>query len=215
MNRLGIIILTMTLKILVLSIFLTIGLIACAVGRPISPDEAQASIRAAWQRDQHMLWEITWTAMPVGGPVVIETWRAGQRYRYEILEAPAPALVGEMLVFDGQQAWRYNRFQPMVVVTSTDEPWLAPISEVFKVIENLNNRLPQTATQSQTQLDQRSTQQIVLAFENQDYLAVWIDSRTGLPSRLRFSLNGITGRLEAREAEPLRDPAEALFKPID
>jgi hypothetical protein len=78
--------------------------------QPVSPATAQAALVEAWAADQHTVWEIDWPDAPVGGPLTVETWRAGSGYRYEILESTAPALVGEILIFDGQTAWQYNRF---------------------------------------------------------------------------------------------------------
>ncbi|HXW00070.1 MAG TPA: hypothetical protein VEC93_16740, partial [Anaerolineae bacterium] len=74
---------------------LLLTLSACAAPEPISAKAAQATLAAAWQVDQHIVWEIAWPAAPVGGPLTVESWRVGPRYRFEVLEATAPDLVGQ------------------------------------------------------------------------------------------------------------------------
>ena len=88
----------------------------------------------SWQARQHIIWEIDWPAIPIAGSLTVETWRADDRYRFEILEAPAAALVGEVLVFDGQVSWRYNRFDPPPSFTPTT-PSLSPVSDAFAIID--------------------------------------------------------------------------------
>ena len=71
------------------------------MNQPIEPETARHTAALAWQTSRHTVWELDWPNAPVGGPVTVETWQAGNRYRYEILEAAAPALVGQALAFDG------------------------------------------------------------------------------------------------------------------
>jgi hypothetical protein len=54
-------------------------------------------------------------------------------------------------------------------------------------------------------------QKIVLRFDNDDSLTVWIDEETGLPVRLQFLVDGRQATLEARHFEPLADPLSGLF----
>ncbi len=166
---------------------------------------------AIWQTEQHITWELDWPAAPVGGPLTVETWRSGERYRFEILEAVAPALIGETLVFDGRKAWQYKRFtaEPPVTLTS---PQLSPVSDAFAVIDQLLATPPQTATQEAAQTIHGPALKITLMFANGDRLLLWRDEETQLPVRVIFSVGGKEARLEARDFEPLPDPPEGLFE---
>ena len=166
---------------------------------------------ASWQADQHTIWEITWPTVPiVRGTLVVESWRASRRYRHEILEAPAPALMGETLVFDGQQAWRYNRFDPPTQFTPT-EATLAPITDAFALIDALLATPPATASRQAEQLNFVSTQKTVLAYPNGDILTLWQNLETGLPERIKIYDGQRQLTLNARSAEPLLNPPDELF----
>ena len=182
----------------------------CTASQPLSPHSAQQILADSWQAGQHIIWEIDWPNVPLGGPVTVETWRADGRYRFEILEAPAAALVGEVLVFDGQDSWRYNRFNPPSAFTSTT-PSLSPVSDVFAIIDRLINAPPQMATLEVAQANSSSAEKITAIFLDDDNLTVWRDVETGLPVRLVFILSGRQGILNAREFEPLVDPPKELF----
>jgi hypothetical protein len=184
---------------------------ACRQPQPLNPATAQATLKAAWQRDQHIVWELEWAAMPLGGPVTVETWRAGPRYRFEILEATAPALVGETLIVDGPQAWQYNHFSDEPPTTPAT-PWLSPLSDALLVIEQLLNTPVQEASQNVIVLDNGPTQIITLEFINGDQLSLWLDEKTGLPIRLHFTIAGQEAKLTARSFEPLRE-LPGLFRP--
>ena len=114
-------------KIVILTHLILFCTTGCTVERPIQPDQAQAIAAATWQTGQHITWELDWPATPVGGPLTVETWRMDVNYRFEVLEAVAPALIGETLVFDGHTAWQYNRFaaKPPVMLAS---PRLSPVT---------------------------------------------------------------------------------------
>lgn len=178
----------------------------------MSPKAGRDALVRAWQQDQHIVWEIEWAAMPLGGPLTVESWRVGERYRFEILEVTAPALVGETLVVDGPNAWRYNRFEP-TSLTRVSPPWLAPVSELFMLIEQSLSRLPQTARQQLVQVDQAPAQQISLIFSQDEQLIFWIDQATRLPIRIFLATDGSEIRLQARSYEPLVDPPAGLFQP--
>ena len=194
------------LTLLLLIIFLG----ACYPEQTLSPPIAQATVQSAWQANQHTVWEIEWAAIPVGGPLTVETWRFDDRYRYEILEATAPALIGETLVFDGDKGWRANRFSDSL--TETTPPRLAPISEIFTIVDDFLNRVPQTATQQVIEIDQKATQQIKLTFENDESLQFRIDQEMQLPMRIIIYLTQSEISLKVRHAEPLFDPPDALFQ---
>jgi hypothetical protein len=198
-------------KTLILTHVIVLGLIACAAEQPMNPDLAQAIVANAWQADQHIVWELDWPAAPVGGPLTVETWRAGNRYRFEILEAVAPTLIGETLVFDGQTAWQFNRFSGEPPL-SLDVPYLSPVMEAMVVIDKLMTTPPQTATQELAQTIHGSAQKVTLSFANGEQLAFWRDDKTGLPVRVMFLVGGKAARLEARSFEVLVDPPRALFE---
>lgn len=194
---------------LILTIFLIL-LTSCAAPQAIPPDQAQTMVADTWQTDQHGIWVLDWPAAPVGGSVTVETWRAGDSVRYEILEAIAPALIGETLVFNGQTAWQYNRFDfaPPDVL---DSPRLSPISDAFVVIDRLVIVSPQSATQEAVQTVHGPAQKISLSYANGDQLIVWRDDKTQLPVKLFFSVNGQQATLNARDFELLIEPSPALF----
>jgi hypothetical protein len=194
---------------LILAFFLIL-LTSCTAAQSLAPDQAQTIVADAWQTDQHGVWVLDWPAAPVGGPVTVETWRAKDSFRYEILEAVAPALIGEMLVFNGQTAWNYNRFDsapPLVL----DPPRLSPISDAFTVIDRLITTQPQSATQETVQTIHGPAQKVSLTYTNGDQLAVWQDDKTQLPVKVVFSVSGQQATLNARDFEPLVNPSDRLF----
>ena len=188
-----------------------LGMNACTSAQPMNPDQAQATLARTWQDDQHIVWEIDWAAAPVGGPLAVETWRADQRYRFEILESAAPALVGETLIFDGQTAWQYSRFaaEPLVTLAS---PQLSPVTDAFAIIDKLIATPPQTARQEFVQTIHGPAQKIALTFDNGHRLIFWRDEEQQLPVRILFSVEGKEARLEARSFEALVDSPRALFE---
>jgi outer membrane lipoprotein-sorting protein len=189
-----------------------LGITGCAAGRPTEPDQAQAAVVEAWQAPQHIVWEIDWPAAPVGGPLTVESWRAGDRYRFEILESTAPDLIGQTLVFNGKRAWRYNRFES-VSPESTAAARLSPVTDAVAVIEQFVAKTPHAATrQPDSLLDAGPVQKIALNFDNDNSLTAWIDEETGLPIRLQFLENGRQAILQARDFEPLPDPPSGLFE---
>lgn len=196
----------------ILPMLLALTLSACAASESINATAAQATLAEAWQVDQHTIWEIDWPAAPVGGPLTVETWRAGSRYRYEILEAIAPNLVGQTLIFDGQTSWRYNRFgsEPPAAVSS---PLLSPVTDAFMIINQLMTTIPEAATQEAVHLPTGLAQKMTLTFNQGNSLTLWRDEATGLPVRLIFVLAGQRATVQARTFEPLLDPPEGLFHP--
>ncbi len=203
----------MILTALVLIGFIIWGGMGCTPRQPISPDLAQAEISQAWQADQHLIWEVDWPAAPVGGPLTVETWRAGVRYRFEILESVGPDLIGQTLIFDGRRAWQYNRFdpQPPAAAAATG---LAPVSDAFAIIDRLLATPAKMAVrQGDGSLRSGRAEKIGLTFENGDELTAWLDQETGLPVRILFLVGGEQATLEARYFEPLSDPPAGLFEP--
>jgi len=198
------------LKNLILLNFTIIVVVACASSQPLSPQSAQQILADSWQAGQHIIWEIDWPEAPISGSLTVETWRINGQYHYEILEAPTAALVGQVLVFDGQDAWRYNRFEPPSTFTSTT-PSLSPVSDAFTIIDRLISTPPQMATLEMAQVNSSPAEKITVIFPNDDTLTLWREVETGLPIRLIFSLNKQQATLKAREFEPLYDPPKELF----
>jgi hypothetical protein len=197
----------------VVLIFLTLTLSACAAPEPLSPAAAQTILAQTWQADQHSVWEMEWPAAPIGGPLTVETWRTGSRYRFEILEATAPDLVGQVLIFDGQTAWCYRRFDPPQNSAQSEEARLSPVSDAFAIINRLLVTAPETATQEALRLSSGPAQKLTFTYPNGDSLALWRDETTGLPVWVVFTLGGQPATLRARSFAPLSDPPEGLFKP--
>ncbi len=194
---------------------IVLGNTACAAPLPMIPQTAQTILVEAWQADQNAVWEIKWEAMPIGGAVVAETWRMGKKYRLEILESAAPALIGETLIFDGQQGWQYNRLAESV--TPMPSFTLSPVTDAFGMIDQLLTTPPKTACQQQTSLldgaKSRPAQEITLIFENNSkQLTFWLDPKTKLPLQIKFVIKGQEGWLKARRSEPLIHPPDGLFK---
>jgi hypothetical protein len=189
-------------------------LAACSTPQAIEPQPAQAALTRAWQTDRHVVWEIDWPAAPTGGPVTVETWQTDDRYRYEILESTAPDLVGQMLIFDGQQAWLDDRFD-MEPAQPLSPPHLSPVSETFAMIDRLLARPPaRAASQTSSILNHGPVQKTELTYPNGDLLVIWLEPEQKLPVRIVFSVAGGQARLEARHIEPLPDPPPGLFKPL-
>jgi outer membrane lipoprotein-sorting protein len=191
---------------------LLLTLSACAAPEPVSAKAAQATLAAAWQVDQHIVWEIAWPAAPVGGPLTVESWRMGQRYRFEVLEATAPDLVGQTLLSDGQTTWRYNRFDTEMP-PAPSLPLLPPVSDAFAFINRVMAATPETAVQEAVQLRTGPAQKITLTFDSGSNLTLWRDETTGLPVQVIFQIGQQQATLRARSFEPLLDPPEALFRP--
>ena len=186
---------------------------ACAPAKPMEIEAAQAALLNAWQADQHTVWELDWTDAPVGGPLTVATWRAGPRYRLEILEAVAPALVGQTLIFNGVTTWRYQRFDSPPITPQPSEAQLSPVTDAFAVITRLLATTPASATEEAVQFGREPAQKITLTFTGGDTLTFWRDEATGLPVRLSFASGRQQATLRARSFELLSNPVEGLFEP--
>jgi hypothetical protein len=192
-------------------IIILVLLTSCAAAQPLPVDQAQTRVRHSWQTGQHVVWVVDWPAAPVGGPVTVETWRAGDSFRYEILESVAPALIGEMIVFNGQIGWQANRFDPGPPL-EIDSPRLSPLSDAFAMIDRLVTALPQSASQEAGQTIHGPAQKISLSYAAGQQLTFWLDNKTQLPVRIQFVAAGTEATLNARDFEPLSDPPRALFE---
>ncbi len=197
-------------RILILSLIVALLSMACTPAQPLNPDQAPQSILNVWQANQHTVWELDWPNAPLVGTLTIETWRADNRYRFEILETPAPALVGEILVFDGQQAWRYNRFNPPSIFIPT-APALSPVSDAFTIVDQLLNTKPEKAVEEIVQINSKPAQKILLTFTTGDILTLWQNTEIELPVQVACSINGQQATMKARSVEPLVNPPLELF----
>lgn len=191
---------------------LLINLSACTTSEVIDSAAAQAQVRESWSAGQHTTWEIDWPAAPLGGPVTVETWRADGRFRFEILESPAPALVGEILIFDGQSGWLSHRFESQTPI-KVSSPALSPVSEAMTIIEELLATPPAPATRESTQLNQHPAHKFILTYADGRTLTFWRDDETGLPVRVVVEGEGQPLTLKARSFERLPQPMEGLFAP--
>jgi hypothetical protein len=188
-----------------------LSLTACARPQPISPEQARIRVSESWRADQHAIWTLDWPAAPTTGPLTVEIWRSGDRYRIEVLEAAAPALIGEILVVNGETAWRYNRFQPSPLIPVTS-PGLSPVTDLFHLIDKLLQTPVIAAEQEALQLNYNPAQKIRLTFSDGNELQFWQEEETGLPVRLILLTGGQQLELEVRQVEPLPDPVEGLFQ---
>jgi hypothetical protein len=184
---------------------------ACSLATPLPVELAQQQVHAAWLADRHTVWEIDWPNTPVAGSVTVECWQAQDRYRYEVLETPAPALLGEVLIYDGTTAWRYNRLNPESSLQPT-EPVLSPVTDVFALIGGLLNQSPVQATVDTDTVLFKPAQKLNLIFENGDTLTAWLDEPTGtILLRVEFSSGNNSGTLTAHQSEILVSPTDRLF----
>lgn len=196
-------------KLIGLVIGLAILFSGCAQAQIINPEQAQAELFAAWSANQHTIWELKWPAAPAA-EVTVELWQAKPQLRLEILEAIAPALVGETLIFDGQTAWQHNRFDPQP--PTAGPPALAPITAAFERINQLLAISPATATQTNEVLNQHPASKITLTFAQGDTLTFWRDESTSLPIQIIFTSGQQSGQLKARSFERLDNPLPGLFE---
>jgi len=208
-----IIISLMKIKFVSLIFLLVAGCTAGNRADVLSPAVARQTINAAWHTEQHTVWQLDWPGAPLPGTITAETWRSASGRRLEILEAPAPGLWGQTLVFDGQTAWVFNRFEA-APPTHLPQPRLSPFTDVFNLIESMLTKPAQRATTERTTILQYGpTQKITLIFDNDDQLAFWLLPDLDLP--VRVTLTGQTDQftLTATHAEPMTNPPANLFKP--
>ncbi|RME41887.1 MAG: hypothetical protein D6796_15200, partial [Caldilineae bacterium] len=89
-------------------------LAACVASPAADPVAVQEQAQSAWQTGWHGTWDLAWEEAPLAGPVLFEAWRAegGRLLRLEILDAPAPQLVGQTCLRRDDAVTRYNRLDP-------------------------------------------------------------------------------------------------------
>ncbi len=196
--------------LILLAFIITAAVVACTPAQAIEPETAQQVAANTLQTDLHAVWELDWSNAPVGGPLTVEIWQAGNRYRYEILEATTPALIGQTLVFDGQTGWQYNRLSPPETFLPV-EPQLSPVTDALAIINQLLNTPPTTAIQEVAVVNGSNAKKTTLTYTNADTLTLWQNKETGLPLKVEFSEDNQQGTLQARSVENLVDPPPELF----
>lgn len=196
-----------------LILFLMTGCAAGSHSGSLPPAIARQTIRTAWQTEQHAVWQLEWPNAPLNGNLTVEVWRNETSQRLEILEAPAPGLWGQTLVFDGHTAWLFNRFEAVPPVIRPDAH-LAPVTDAFNLIERLLNSPAQRATSEPvTILQHGSTQKITLFFNNDEQLTFWLLPNHNLPVRIVLTSKTNQFTLKATHVEKMITPLPGLFKP--
>lgn len=183
----------------------------CAATEPADPAMAQSTAQQAWQQAQHGIWELNWEQMPLSGPVIFEAWIAEERTqrRFEILEAPAPDLVGLVYVSDGERAQITNRLEPIAPVIGPASLPFSPVSDAFEAV----TLFPVNPVQSAQQ--QRRGSESVVEFIFTDVagqtMSIRLDTRTNLIIKVELTGPDVNLTLNSRSLEPLSDPHPDLF----
>lgn len=185
----------------------------CAAAQPIAPAAARQQVINAWQADQQAVWALDWPAVPVAGPVTAAVWRNGPNLRLEILEAAAPALLGQTLIVRGAAAWHTNRFdrppQPQ-----PSAPALPPLTDAFALIESTLAQTPTTASRQAVGTVAHGPAEVIrLGYPGGHSLTAWLHRETGLLLRLDLAVEAGQLSLQAHRVEPLPNPPAGLFDP--
>lgn len=179
----------------------------------VSPEVVLAELRAAWQRDQHAVWEMEWPGAPLAGPMAVEVWLSGPRRRFEMLESGAPALVGETLVSDGRTAWLFNRFADGVTEVGAEEARFSPLSDALLIISAHLAREPRSVRAlGEASLPTGPAHRWRLIYPEGTTLDLWLEDETGLISAMKLAGPGGDFSLTARLIEPLDEVPEGLFR---
>lgn len=183
----------------------------CGAGEPALPTLTE--FQAAWGRDQHAVWEVDWPAAPLPGPVVVEAWQSGARRRFEVLEAAAPALIGETLVSDGQTGWLFNRFETDLTAVEAAEARFSPLDDALALVTRQLGRDPRRVTPlGRATLPSGLARGWQLAFDSGATLDLWLLEQEGLVGQVRLTGPQASFRLRARQVEPLDDAPAGLFE---
>ena len=185
----------------------------CAATQAVEPAAARQLVMNAWQANQQAVWELDWPAAPVAGPVTAAVWRNGPNLRLEILEASAPAMVGQTLIVGGAAAWQFNRFdQPLQPQPAA--PALPPLTDAFALIETTLALTPTTAGRQAVDTVAHGPAQLIrLGYPGGYSLTAWLHRETGLLLRLDLAVTAGQFSLQAHRVEPLPHPPAGLFDP--
>lgn len=185
---------------------LLLGLMACA-GPSVSPAEAQRQAAQAWAQAQHGTFTLTWPQAPLSGPVIFEAWFTANRQqrRFEILQAPTPALVGLVYLSDGVSAGYANRLSPGAPATGAATLPFSPLSDALAVVDRWLVQPAQSARQSGHTL--------TLLYPAGEKLTLTLNPQTGLITFIALSNSNEDFTLTTPDAEPLGEPLPGLFTP--
>jgi hypothetical protein len=203
----------MKTRFLWLIFLLLTGCASASAPNAVPPTIAQQTMAETWQVGQHVVWQLAWPNVPVNGVVTVETWRGAGGGRLEILEASAAELWGQTLIFNGDAAWLFNRFDAAPPVRQA-EPRLSPITDAFSLIDQSLKLPAQSATvQEDVILQYGPAQKITLIFNKDDQLTFWLKPDLGLPVRVVLTRGANQLTLKATHAERMSTPPAGLFKP--
>ncbi len=201
------------MKTIVSSLIMMITLLtACGASSPVTDAEWQ-SMGMAWRRGTHGVWELQWSRPPLAAPIVFEAWLTENRtqQRLEILEAPAPSLVGLAYVNDGSTAVIYNRLEAAVPPVTGDAALpFSPVTDALARVDRLLADAPPTATLRRDGALARYEFQTAAG----DSAAVWVDETCGCLLRVTIRSDAETFTLAARSVTPLGTPIPRLFEPL-
>lgn len=201
------------MKTIISSLIMMIALLtACGASSPVTDAEGQ-SMRMAWRRGTHGVWELQWNQMPLAAPVVFEAWLTENRaqQRLEILEAPAPSLVGLAYVNDGAVAVIYNRLEATVPPVSGNAT--LPFSPVTNALARVD-RLLADAPPAVTRQRDGAVARYEFPTASGGAAAVWVDETCDCLLRVTIRSDAETFTLAARSVTPLGTPIPHLFEPL-
>ena len=195
-------------KIHTIWILFLLLLTACGAAQTVSPAEAQSRVRAAWGADTHGVWALQWRQMPLGGSVVFEAWTAGRARRFEILEAPSPALVGLVYVNDGSAAVIFNRLEESVPLVRGDGSLpFSPVTDALAAVDLLLAQSPQTVSARA----EGSITRYTFGWADGQSAKIWLDEQSARVVRLEIHTAADDITLAARSVSPLKDIPAGLF----
>jgi len=197
-------------KICVIWVLFFVLLTACGARQTVSPAAAQARVQSAWGADWHGTWELQWQQMPLNGSVVFEGWvSAGRtRRRYELLEAPSPALVGLVYVNDGSAAVIFNRLEESVSATRGDAALsFSPVTDALARVDRVLAQPPQTVS---ARADGGITR-YTFGWANGHSVKIWLDEALVRVVRIEIRTGDDSLTLAARTVSPLGAVPPGLF----
>ena len=203
---------------LALYVVFLVTVTACGVGSPLpAGDDLVAQAQQAWMGDWHAVWQVEWVGAPVRGPLVAEIWHAADgRLRIETLEAPTPALSGLALADDGQAAWLWRLNQNGLEAGVDESERIPLVSDGLDTMGSLLSRAENASVKvaGRDMLETGPAVRLDIVLEAGDRAAMWIDERTGFPSRveLRSATLG-EASFAIRRIQVLEPSDPALFVP--
>lgn len=205
-------------QLIILMANILIWLPACQNVQPSGLLLSYEEIGRLWRADHHAVWAVDWPTAPIANEVVVECWVNRARYRLEILEATPADLIGQTVLFDGEQFYRLNRFENDIrreiqLRSAVRFHGISPISDGFNIVDKLLAQSPTSTHITDQQLIHGLTTRYVFKYGGEDYLIFWTDHAGGEIVRIEFQFQGQQAKLQARLYEPLPYVHEALFTP--